>query len=346
MEDLNVDINTLANEIKATYHLSEDEYLLLELFIRTRGHSLSEYEYLLNAPLHYPQLQNKDIGAIMAALTIKTRSDIIGISGDNEKREYTLIETFKEQLIDIEISYIAVVLFENYGNAKESRQSLNDIFINENNTLYLYLALTPPEGFPKLRDRINAKKKTIFFMSHKSNFSTEQYDICIKKWIDFIRESGKEQVEFYLVKNQKKENEKTIDCYKFLYSSLLAQNTVRFNIYKYNENGKVVTGIGNLIESQMNENSLYDITKRAYTDAWNERIGVRQISIKEWLRRWLINRIQWLFFIIILIIAGVIVYNDINLASNIASIVICFITGFFGKHITSFVFRRKQELPF
>jgi hypothetical protein len=296
-------MDILVNEIKEMYNLSEDECLLLKLFILTRGHNLSEYEYELNAPLHYPQLQDENIGSIMASLVAKTNSDIIGITGDRKKIEYNLTETFKERLKDIKIPYIGVVLFKNYGNAKEAKPSLNEIFNEENNNiLYVYLALTPPEAFPSLESRIAKKNKTIFFMSHKRNFHKEHYDDCMKKWVDFIKKHGEGLVEFYLVKYFKKENGKKIDSYRFLYSSLLAQNTVRFNIYKYNENGKVETGIGNLLESQiMDKHSLYDIVEHAYIDVWNKRIGVWKIDKKEYLRRLFVNNFFWILFIIIMI---------------------------------------------
>jgi len=314
-----MDIDTLVDEVKTTYNLSEDECLLLNLFIQTKGHSLSEYEYLVNAPLNCFQIKDKDIGAIMAALIGHTRAEIFDVS---DKREYTLTKTFQEKLNNIEISYIAVVLFTNYGNAKEAKPSLDKIFEIENDEiLYVYLALTPPKEFPKLRDRINAGKKTIFFMSHKSNFPECQklYDDCIKEWIDFIKRYGDKQVEFYLVKNQKKGNEKKIDTYRFLYSSLLAQSTVRFNIYKYNKNGIVVTGIGNLLESQITDkHSLYDIVERAYIDVWNERIGIWKIDWKVYLKRLLANNFFGILFSSFMIFSAIIfIFRELDSIKSI-----------------------------
>jgi hypothetical protein len=188
--------------------------------------------------------------------------------------------------------------------------SLNDIFLTENNVVYVFLAITNHNVFIELPNRINKCRKTIFFMPDVSCFRNKneknKHRVVLKEWIEFVKKHDNEFIEFYLVKNCK--NDKNRDCYSFLYSSLLAKNIVRFNIYKYAEDGTVMSREGDIIECKMNENSLYDIVERGYTDAWNERIGVRKINICLWIQRLILNHIYWLLFSILMLTGATIIF--------------------------------------
>jgi len=171
-------------------------------------------------------------------------------------------------------------------------------------------------------------------------------------WIKFIKESKSEFVEFYIVKNyiSNNINNKNNDYYRFLYSSLLAKSAVRFNIYKYEEDGSIVSGIGDLIESKRNENSLYDIVERSYTDAWNDRIGVRKINIRVWIQRFIVNHLYWILFSIIMLIGAIILCKKPNFSQdffgNFISImsIIGFLLSLCKQKITKLF--RKEKLPF
>ena len=301
-----MNLDTLLIKTKEKYSLTEEECLLLNYFIQTKGHSLTKHELTHHVKFHCNELNGKNIFEIMTALMGKTNNKIICLHND----KYTLTDNFKEEFKGIDITYITpAIIIEKYDGATEAMQSLNDIFISEQNILYIFLAITPHEAFEKLQYRIDKKLKTIFFMSHKDCFchklEKKEHKKILEEWIKFINKN--EYVEFYLVRNYKKN-----DTYRFLYSSLLARNTVRFNAYKYKKNGEAETRVGNLLECKMNENSLYDIAERGYTDAWNERMGVRKINKLTWVRRGLANNFYKILFSALAITAGIIlnIYSD------------------------------------
>jgi len=294
-----MELNEFCDNIKETYKLSEDELSLLKYFVQTIGHSLNIHEITCHASIYFRELDRKNIHEILVGLLNKK------IIESNKNEIYTLTESFKDNIKNVDIIYISAAIdIKTYEDTKIAMPSLNKILLEDENTVYVFLAITPHYVFDELKERIKRQRKTIFFMSDESCFRNKneknKHRDILNGWIEFVNINKGEYIEFYLVKNIKNN-----DNFRFLYSSLLAKNTVRFNIYKYNGDGGVVTGIGNLIECKMNENSLYDIVERGYTDAWNERIGVWKIDKKIFIKRIFANNLYWLLFSFVMLIGAI-----------------------------------------
>ena len=342
------------DRIKQNHDLSAEGLSLLEFFIESGGHGLSKYDLEHHASLKFPVLDGKNIHEIILDLVNKCivsfKSDVYTLTGkfkaDNNIAEY--VDSSEKKL-----------RFGTYEGVKNAMPSLNAIFQNDSNVVYVFLAITPHYVFVKLMERIERKRKTIFFMPDVSCFRNtnekNKHRDVLKGWIEFIKKQDTEFVEFYLVKNRR--NDKNRDRYSFLYSSLLAKSTVRFNIYKYDDDGRLVSGVGKLIECKTNENSLYDIVERCYTDAWNERIGVRKINGKMWIKRFFSNNIYWILFstlmLIVLISAFIFVkmlpssQSPLMLLLDIfvpAISLVAFPLSLFKSKITKLFYRKK--LPF
>jgi len=338
-------MNMLSNRLKKTYKLSKDELSLLMYFIQTKGHSLRVYDITHHSSIHFKELDEKNMHEILLGLVNKKT-----ISCNNEI--YILTNELFEIIKNVNISYIDVAInFRLYKGAKNAMPSLNSIFENNKNTIYVFLAITPHDIFYELKNRIKRQRKTIFFMPTENCFRNKneknKHRIVLKKWIEFIKNNKNESefIEFYLVSNYV--SNKNNDCYRFLYSSLLAKDTVRFNIYKYEGDGSVVTGIGDLIECQGNENSLYDIVERGYTDVWNDRIGVRQINKYIWIKRFIANHLYWILFLVVMLVSTIIFFKILLLPLEVFMIIMSglgFILSLLKRKITKFF--HKKKLPF
>ena len=106
------------------------------------------------------------------------------------------------------------------------------------------------------------------------------------------------------------------DKYRSLYTSLLTKNFARFNYYQYGEDGVVRSGVGELLGSKDRNNSLYDIVKQEYTQAWNDRIGLCKIDVWSGISRFVINRILWIIIVLIIIVSAFCAYHIYDVIAN------------------------------
>jgi len=199
----------------------------------------------------------------------------------SHEREYIYLDEeiykFNNKKYDItNIPHIPEKPIESYGVAigAGARKSKKEMMEHSTSCVYLFMANTSPSFFKDLINyRVAKQYKTVVFFPHEECFVRSE-QVAHKKnfaeWKHYLQEEDvKNYLDFYLVKNKK---------FKYLYSSSLTRDIVRFNYYMYRDNAEIHTGYG-IIHVGEAGTSFYGMIKQEYERAFYERIPV---SVAKW----------------------------------------------------------------
>jgi len=172
-----------------------------------------------------------------------------------------------------------------YGVAlgAKARDSKKEVMEKTESCVYLFMADTSTLYFKELINyRINKQYKTVVLFPHEVCFARNErktYKKNLDGWKDYLQEGRvNNYLDFYLIKNKK---------YKYLYSSCLTKDIVRFDYYAYSDNNEINTGYG-IIQAGEAGTSFYDIVNQGYECAFYEGIPV---SVAEWNGKFIRNKI-------------------------------------------------------
>ena len=367
-------MNELLQKIRSNCSsLTSEEEAIIKAFFEHREHKFFRDTIEKDIPLYANSIRSNKVKDVLNNLIQKPNNPIATIKcSKGNVLYYTLSDYYLNEIKETHSS-TGKISPEMFGDAKDARDSLNRIFREEKNTIYTYIAITSHTAFPMLPERVENENITVFLMSDKNclHHSTDkkEWQKIYNEWTNFIlsNTNRKKYVRFYLVNNHTKDEKRIVrDKYRFLYTSLLTRDYARFNYYQYEKDGVVRSGVGELLGSIKENNSLYDIVEQEYTQAWNERIGVYKIKKWGWLGRIFINKILWIIIALIVIVSAFYVYyiydsivkelisngeiskttNELNYyVSTLPTIITiaAFVVGIIGRQITKFFKRQKLE---
>jgi hypothetical protein len=266
-------------------------------------------------------LERTDIGVIRDKLTLLCAdNDYIYVCPKTRSYKF-----YYEKYDIINIPYEVDVSIKEVGAAVsgDARDSLTETMKSEQSCIYLFMAVTSKDFFEEsLNNRIQQRRKTVVFFPHKKSVDIKVnsgYYANLNSWLEYLKEDRvKAFLDFYYINNKK---------YKYMYSSCLTENIVRYNYYEYRKDEKIHTGSGRVQVGQK-DTSFYDIIKKEYENAFYERIPIGGYCKKEYffsfLRR---NLIKMLFaiFAIIAVIAFVKKEPDISSILVLATMIIGFL---------------------
>lgn len=233
------------------------------------------------------------------------------------------------------------VIVENHMEAHSSYalKTLRELCCNlQNKTVYLFIVMTDPDVFLDIFDfRTDNGLKTILFMPAKNNIQEEKhknYSEVYGKWVTLFHDKNdkfKKLVKLYTVKNN----------YKYLWSSCLTEKTVRFNCYEYHSG---TTRYGNILQTN-NDTTLYDLVKREYQKAYQEKIPMKEFERGRWLYyRYILPYSTKILLFIIVFLAAICCILDMLIISGIFSMLII-VVSFISNDIQNWI-NKKIELEF
>jgi hypothetical protein len=152
-------------------------------------------------------------------------------------------------------------VFENMREAHShsSINSLDDFFLQNDDTIYIGCEVTSHHTFRKLSERASNNKQTVFIIPRKKHVSKSRhihYDEVLNGWIKFIKDGPSE-----LKKNIR--IRLTNHSFPQLYTSSLSISKARFNLYFLNDK---TTRRGSLLQVKKGT-SLYELIFQNYQDA-------------------------------------------------------------------------------
>ena len=195
-------------DIKRQYSLDDYESRIIEAFSKQRERKFSISNYIAELKSCH------DITDISDSEIKKTKDNLFKknlITLDNNREFYIFSDVIKRELD--EHGKYRVLSWRSYGTTNsEARDSLSEVFDEEASVIFLFLAITGPDEkrFPKLKDRIQQGRETIFFMPHIKSIPPaqwEKYREKLSEWVKFFSDLKKDSK-----RDGKKGNERYEKC--------------------------------------------------------------------------------------------------------------------------------------
>ena len=192
-------MDKLLQKIKNSYtSLTSDEEAIIKAFCEHREHKFFYDTIEKDIPLYNNSVSGDNVRKILENLIQKTDNPITKITSSkgNNVLYYALKDCYLVEDTKKKPNPTENVSPEMLGDAKDARESLNKIFEEEKNTIYLYIAITSHTAFPiMLPERVENGNNTVFLMPDKDclHHSTdkEEWQKIYKEWINFILSSKK-----------------------------------------------------------------------------------------------------------------------------------------------------------
>jgi hypothetical protein len=152
--------------------------------------------------------------------------------------------------------------------------TLHELFATQELPIYLCTEVTHPSVFTQLRDRAALNRRTIFIIQGRHHLRDDRkphFDEVLQEWKKLMKSSPqiKSSTEIRVAKQSNAP----------LYTSALAKNYVRFDMYNYDMDS---TRDGVVIRADSGS-SFYDLVRQSYEQAHIEAAPLFSLWPKQWL---------------------------------------------------------------